>query len=270
MRISFLLLPLLLAAAPATQPTTYPTTRPGHDREPWVFRCVLDGNARTVVVSLGEHRWVAYDASACAVAKVWVGDIELTGPVYDYKHGPQPHARGGILLNRKAPIGLLSQIITGLSTNLGQQSAGAPATMPAGDADKVQKAFNFTYRGYSLKGDAVTFHYEQGATRVDETPGLRANGENTTFLRTVEVSTKGINPKEVGTIELELPTSDSVGSIRIVEGTVNLRDGERLLPITAPAEIPYSTNENQSVLISEPGRIVIETDLKSPTDIRAR
>lgn len=232
-----LLAPVVLAAGPTPAPTTYPTTRPGHDREPWVFRCVLDGNARSVVVSLGQHRWVAYDANTCAVVKFWVGDIELTGPVYDYKHGPQPHAKGALLLDRKAAITVGGD--------------GSPA-----DDHGLQ------YRGYSLKDDRVTFHYARGSTLVDETPGIRAgdDAKNTTYLRTIDATDKGINPNAMPPVVIALPTSESVASIKLVEGAVV--SGEKT--ISAPADIAYVPSENQTVTIAKPGRVVIETAFKAP------
>ena len=67
------------------------TERP---RDPWVFRCVLDGRPRSVVVALAEDLWVSYDATQVAMVAAWKGDVELLGAVYDAVHGPQPEARG--------------------------------------------------------------------------------------------------------------------------------------------------------------------------------
>ena len=66
-------------------------------RTPWVFRCTLDGRARVVVTALGDDLWAAYDATSCGLYKVWDGSIDLTGSVYDTRHGPQPQAEGEVL-----------------------------------------------------------------------------------------------------------------------------------------------------------------------------
>ncbi|MDH3591927.1 MAG: ThuA domain-containing protein [Planctomycetota bacterium] len=61
---------------------------------PWVYRCVLDKRARTVVVALDEHMMLAYDAANCSLYKAWGGRLELKGSVHDDSHGPQPEAGG--------------------------------------------------------------------------------------------------------------------------------------------------------------------------------
>ena len=65
----------------------------GRPREPWVFRSVLDGRARTVTVALHDHLWLAYDAASGAWVKAWRGHVEFVGSVWDGRHGPQPVSR---------------------------------------------------------------------------------------------------------------------------------------------------------------------------------
>lgn len=76
------------------------TDRP---RDPWVFRSVLDEQARMIVVALHERLWLAYDASNGELAKAWAGDVVMQGAVHDAVHGPQPVSRGRMLLGR-APL----------------------------------------------------------------------------------------------------------------------------------------------------------------------
>ena len=59
------------------------------------FRSVLDGRARIVTVRLPGNMFAAYDATNCALYKVWVGDVKLDGAVYTTVHGPQPTSQGG-------------------------------------------------------------------------------------------------------------------------------------------------------------------------------
>lgn len=147
-----LLFLLCLAAAPATRPAAVVP-----DRDPAVFRCVLDGNARTVVVSLGNQRWAAYDAATCALAKVWHGDVNLTGPVYDYKHGPQPEAQGKVLYDTRGQVPL--------------------------DGPRLK------YAGYALDRDGrPTFRYLGDGFEVRETPTLRVEGDATVLVRDVRVT----------------------------------------------------------------------------------
>ena len=61
---------------------------------PWVFRSVLDTQARMVTLALDDQLWVAYSADQCALYKAWSGDIDFDGAVYTTVHGPQPTSRG--------------------------------------------------------------------------------------------------------------------------------------------------------------------------------
>lgn len=89
--LSAMILSLLLAA-PADAPPTKPPAKPPHD--PHVFRCVLDDNPRMLVISFGDDLWMSFDTTTCTVARVWKGDIDFTGTLYDHRHGPQPTSRG--------------------------------------------------------------------------------------------------------------------------------------------------------------------------------
>jgi hypothetical protein len=85
------------SATSSTQPA--PSTAPAHD--PAVFRCVLDGHPRMLVMSFTGNLWAAYDTQTCQLYKVWRGDVNFTGTVYDTRHGPQPSVRGEILWQNK-------------------------------------------------------------------------------------------------------------------------------------------------------------------------
>ena len=194
MRSSLLLLvPLLLGVGPTTAPTTPstnpPTARPAHDRDPWIFRCVLDGNARMVVISLGHDVWAAYDANRCKLAKVWTGKVEFTGPVFDTRHGPQPKSDGTMLLDRPASLAP----VTGNAT-----------TQPS-EHDELQG-----YRGYRIKGDNATLLFDFDGVTVEETPTATVNeaDKTVTFTREISVKAKSDQP-----ITLETPTSAKVKSI---------------------------------------------------------
>lgn len=132
---------LVLAAFFQTQPAPAPPT---HDRDPWVFRCVLDDNPRMLIISLGDHWWMAFDTVHCSIYKVWKGEIELTGAVYDTKHGPQPHAKGRFVLDGKSSI-----------------------VFEAGSKDSYA-----SWRGYELNGDHVILKWNRGDVAFELSPTL--------------------------------------------------------------------------------------------------
>lgn len=67
-----------------------------HERglSPWVFRSVLDEQARMLTAALHEDLFVAYSAQTGAFYKAWKGDVVLDGAVYTTAHGPQPESVG--------------------------------------------------------------------------------------------------------------------------------------------------------------------------------
>jgi hypothetical protein len=265
MRKSFLLAPLLLAPILGVAPATQPTTQPVHDRDPWIFRCVLDGNARIVVVSLGNHRWAAYDAAHCALAKFWEGDVDLTGAVYDMRHGPQPKAKGKILLDRSAPITSPGQVITGLATNLGQ-NATAPVTTPPPDTE----FWTFAYRGYSQKDGLATFRFTHGdgdgQVRIDETPTTLVSPDGATVLRRSFSAWDASKPATQPRAAISLSTSTSVAKLTLVSGDIVVSQGvgHASTPLKAPAEIPFDATKNVDISLAS-SDVVIDTEFK-PAD----
>src|SRR5690606_37066084 len=63
-------------------------------RDPWVFRSVLDEQARMVTVALHDELYVAYDAKDGSLYKAWKGGVNFDGAVYTAAHGPQPSSEG--------------------------------------------------------------------------------------------------------------------------------------------------------------------------------
>jgi cytochrome c len=71
---------------------------PERPHSPWVFRSVLDGQARMLTVALHDDLWLAYSAASGALVKVWSGGVNFDGAVYTTVHGPQPSSLGNIWL----------------------------------------------------------------------------------------------------------------------------------------------------------------------------
>lgn len=66
----------------------------GRGSAPWAVRGNLDDRPRMLSLALSTGLWAAYDLQSASLYQVWDGDIEFAGAAYDYRHGPQPGARG--------------------------------------------------------------------------------------------------------------------------------------------------------------------------------
>jgi len=83
---------LLFTAAAQNPPApAFVVERP---RDPFVFRCVLDGRVRMVTLALADDLWASWDASTCSLYKSWKGGVMFDGAVYTTVHGPTPTTRG--------------------------------------------------------------------------------------------------------------------------------------------------------------------------------
>ena len=162
-------------------------------RDPWVFRCTLDGRARVIVVALGRGLWAAYDAQTCGLYKVWTGDIDLTGSVYDSRHGPQPRSVGTV----HAQLG---------SSDLWRfLPDGDP-----GDVPPVLEPVGVRFAGYRVDGDeAVTFRYEltlpdgrvvsvTETPRIVEAPADAPDGVDPTRALLREITIDGLSDEAGG------------------------------------------------------------------------
>lgn len=94
----FTIILLFFLAGCSTSDYSTQVTR-AHD--PWVFRSVLDGQARMLTVALHEDLWVAYSAETGALYKAWRGGVNFDGAVYTTVHGPQPSSLGDAYLINK-------------------------------------------------------------------------------------------------------------------------------------------------------------------------
>lgn len=209
MPLSVLLLAAMLQASPAasaTSSTPTPTTRPAHDRDPWVFRCVLDDNARMLIISLGDNWWMAFDTVHCSIYKLWHGEIELTGAVYDTKHGPQPHAKGRFVLDGKTPI-----------------------RFDVGANDSVAH-----WGGYELRDNLVTLKWKRGDATFKLTP--KHDGEILNLVIDWIADDKS-------TISAQVPTSVVVKTDRMTDADGDTLNETITFPKSGPLTLKLNLSE---------------------------
>ncbi len=72
----------------------HPVMPAGRPNDPWVFRSVLDSQARMITFALDDKLWVSYHTDSCALYKAWSGGVDFEGAVYNMRHGPQPMSVG--------------------------------------------------------------------------------------------------------------------------------------------------------------------------------
>lgn len=124
-----------------------PIQRP---RDIWVFRSVLDQNARMLTAALNENLWLAYDTQTCSLYKAWTGGVKFDGAVYTTVHGPQPTSIGSpYILNNGATWYL--------------------------ETEEEATDLKARYLGYTIKNNIVTINYQlESATgqtiQISESP----------------------------------------------------------------------------------------------------
>ncbi|MEQ1823518.1 MAG: hypothetical protein ABL949_13490 [Fimbriimonadaceae bacterium] len=144
---------LALLLAHQQQEPIVPVLRPGVDgrgRDPWVFRCIFEDRTRMLVFALGDHLWMAFNPETCGVYKVWKGDIDFRGKVWDFS---QENSRSVGEILYQAPNAIL------------------PATAdwtPYGVA-KVDEVWQFPANGYLLSPVFDTRGWQRIFFAFDET-----------------------------------------------------------------------------------------------------
>lgn len=146
-----MLLTLLLPLSVAAQGLERQPFRVERARDPYVFRCTLDGRPRIVTLALSNEMWAAWDARTCSLYKVWKGGVVFDGAVYTTVHGPTPTTRGAEYARGVEGDVWLARI--------GDQMATARAV----------------WRGYRLEGDGCALLYDivlpdERVVRVEERP----------------------------------------------------------------------------------------------------
>jgi cytochrome c len=71
--------------------------------DPWVFRSVLDKKPRMITFALNDRLWAAYSTDSCVLYKVWAGNADFSGAVYNMRHGPQPVSVGDAWFENTQP-----------------------------------------------------------------------------------------------------------------------------------------------------------------------
>ncbi len=67
---------------------------PGRGHAPWILRSSLDGRPRMLQLALAPGIWLSYGTEIASLYQLWRGELELTGAVYDTRHGPEPVSMG--------------------------------------------------------------------------------------------------------------------------------------------------------------------------------
>ncbi|MHC4810912.1 MAG: hypothetical protein ACYTEV_11170 [Planctomycetota bacterium] len=216
------------AAAAASASTAIATITaadgPPRPRDPFVQRCVLDGNARMIVVALAEPLSVAYDAKTGGLALAWNGPVRYQGAVYDTTHGPQPVHEGPILM----------------------RAAEGPTWMLARDGDEPVAA-RVRWLGYRLDGTIVHLNFELSAPGIDPV----------TVRETPEVALADDgSPRLVRRFAVAGPEGVTAVLVAPRDGT----DAERAAAVDAddPAAIHHATDADGRHLIHLPGNASTE------------
>ncbi|MDX2064576.1 MAG: family 16 glycoside hydrolase [Fimbriimonadaceae bacterium] len=219
---------LLLALALTTGAPQFEAKLPKRPLDMWVFRSVLDKQARMVTIALSEDLWVAYDATDCGLYKVWKGGVKFDGAVYTAAHGPQPTTQG-------------QRYQSGFD--------GPVWTIAKGNERKPAK---MRFRGYRFELGQVVLQYDttgfDGETiRIEEIPEYYRRNDRPSLIRTFKV--RGLT----ASTQLYLKTRiESIGDPReFITQTDFIRQdtkqvtvaGRETLAITGEVKFEYDADE---------------------------
>jgi len=113
--------------------------------DPFVFRSVLDKQARIITFALTDEVWAAYKTGECALYKAWQGNVNFEGTVWTDTHGPQPTTIGHAYMeNDVAEVWKLT------------------------DANNAELKSTISYKGHRMVGDGAEMMYELNAPGLEK------------------------------------------------------------------------------------------------------
>lgn len=236
----------MFGCTPQAETNTNDYNRP---HAPWVFRSVLDAQARMITVALDDHLWAAYNTQNSALYKVWKGGVNFDGAVYTTVHGPQPSSLGDAWFENKFPKPWIL-IKDGQMTDAVSQ-----------------------YKGHRFDNGQVTLNYElstaNGQTiKVQERPEAVTNEQGQTgFERTFTISgaPAGISvglKTNIGSIAFENSIVTEGGTFEVnnknpkVVGTINALEYDGILKLNSSGETAFSTYFINKPLYENPNKVV--------------
>lgn len=158
---------LLVLAAQAQFPDVSP-----------IYRCAFEERSRMVLIKMSPTRWMAFNPKTCAIQKIWDGDVEWRGKVYDFSQNTS-RAKGKVLFE--------------LPSELWRQSNGA--------------ATSWTGRGTKINNEAIEFPADESSI---ETTSIGVTGFRNIYVAFDETSRAA--PFRVQVIEADERLGDRFNS----------------------------------------------------------
>ncbi|MGB0930483.1 MAG: family 16 glycoside hydrolase [Chitinophagales bacterium] len=141
---SFFMLLVFSCGDTTTTNKTSKTTGKERPHSPWVFRSVLDTQARILTLALDDKMWVSYHTEKASLDKAWSGGVIFQGAVYNTMHGPQPVSYGDAwIVNKYENPWLLVK-------------------------DHDATLLTVRYKGHKIDGDYVQLMYELQTPKGDK------------------------------------------------------------------------------------------------------
>ncbi len=192
------------------------------DTPPLAFRSVLDGRPRALTLRLPNAHFVAFTADTGALLKVWSGELDTKGAVFDQRHGPQPESAG-------------------VQYWQGEQTRWLHGDTP------------LTYAGYAIDQGRVTLMRAAGAVTVNEQVELLGTDHGVRLLRHFEVS--GLEEGDTITLQgLHAPAISAEGALVREDTAFQLANGASRIAM----ELNAIERESEKVVEQPPGLLAIQ------------
>ncbi len=172
-------------------------------RDPWVFRCIFEDRPRTLIVALGQGLWYSFNPVTCGTHKVWKGEIDFRGKVFDFSQDNSA-PKGDILVQSDQYVFRL----------------GKDGRLPQG----------WQNRGCTFKDGAWWFG-ERGSGRSLTSPPVDTRPYQTLYLAFDEISRKG----RIEVYAIGQPGGESFQSMTSVDSDTNWQWNFKRIESRSPA-----------------------------------
>jgi hypothetical protein len=180
------------------------------DRDPWIFKAVLPGKSRMVIVALDPNLVAVYDAVNCGLYMAWDGPVEDGNQTYGHRQDGSTYEPQGPLYH--------------------EQNDETVWSVKNGSTE-VSSSVKF--RGYTINGTLATLRYtvilESGAAiEIGEIPEFGTEGGNTRIVRDFTITGipagMSVSLKLDGGVMQESWEAIGIGSISTQGGSYLVQD----------------------------------------------
>lgn len=134
-----------------------------------VHRCAFEDRSRMVLVQMSPTRWMAFNPKTCAIQKIWDGEVDWRGKVFDFSQD-NSRAKGKVLFELPSTIwhqeptwmGVGTQSSANVMSFVDDKASASTPLLDMGEYENIFVAFDESSRAAPFRVEVVEFNRSVG------------------------------------------------------------------------------------------------------------